>query len=409
MRKLRLCNSIVSVPAAKLSRVLTCVVLLAAASTAALAQAGRLDASFGNNGIFASNFNNDSPVFATSVALQSDGKIIVGGEAGNPGIIVRLNTNGTLDTSFASSGVFSIRFRDVQNFTVGVAVQSDGKILAVGTGLPQGGQLIRLNTNGSLDTSFGTAGSVSLTLTPAALALQSDGKIILTGAIAGQGTRVMTRFTAEGQVDNSFGNGGTVGLVGGAGPIALQTDGKILVASTPLSRYNTDGSLDTIFGINGQVSDLAGPAAAAVQSNGQIVTAGSITSSTSPSGTVTGIGLTAVFPTGFPIFLFGIHGGTVTPFQGFGSASASSMAIQPNNFIVAAGTASSSAQNSVFALARYIPSGQLDNSFGSGGKVTTSLGNTTAGISAIALQSDGKIVAVGTAAGNLVVARYLGH
>jgi uncharacterized delta-60 repeat protein len=386
-----------------------CLVLTAAPSIA-LAQAGQLDTSFGSNGIFASNFGSSSLVFGTSVALQSDGKIVVGGEAGNPGIVVRLNSNGTLDTSFGSGGVVSIRFRDVQNITVGVAVQTDQKILVVGTGLPNNGQLIRLNTNGSFDTSFANGGSVGLALTPAALALQSDGKIIVDGAIEGQGTRVMTRFTSEGQVDTTFGNGGTAGLVAGAGAIALQVNGKILIGGGPLSRYNTDGSLDTSFGINGQVADLAGPAAVAVQGNGQIVTAGTITSSVSLSGAVTGFGLTEFFPTGSPTSLFGVHGGAITTFPSFGSAAASSMAIQSNGSIVAAGTASSSPQNSVFALARYVSNGRLDNSFGTSGKVTTSFGNNTnASISAIVLQSDGKIVAVGTAGSDLVVARYLGQ
>ena len=409
MSKFYPCKSIVNLSCAVLCRLVMCLAL-AATPSMALAQAGQLDTSFGNSGIFASNFINSSPVFGTSVALQSNGKIVVGGEAGNPGIVVRLNSNGTLDTSFASGGVFSIRYRDVQNFTVGVAIQTDGKILAVGTGLPSGGQLIRLNADGSFDASFGNGGSVGLAVTASALALQSDGKIIVDGAIEGQLTRVLLRYTSEGQVDTSFGMSGSAPLIAGAGAIALQSDGKILVGAGSLSRYNTDGSLDTTFGIGGQVADLAGPSAVALQSNGLIVSAGTITSSLSLSGNSTGFGLTEVFPTGFPVFLFGSHGGAITPFPNFPSSGASSMVIQPNQLIVAAGTASANATNSSFALARYAPTGQLDNNFGAGGRVTTSFGNNTAAsISAIALQSDGKIVAVGTAGGDLVVARYLGQ
>jgi uncharacterized delta-60 repeat protein len=410
VRKLYLGKSSMNASPVALCRLITCLVLVAV-PTIALAQAGHLDTSFGNNGIFSSNFHSSSPAFATSAALQSDGKIIVGGEAGNPGIVIRLNTNGTLDTSFGTLGVVSIRFRDVQNFTVGVAVQPDGKILAVGTGLPQGGQLVRLNSDGSFDTSFGNGGSVSLALTAAGLALQSDGKILVDGAIEGQSTRVISRFTTDGQPDTSFGSGGTAPLIAGAGDIALQSDGKIMVGSGSLSRYNTNGSLDTTFGIGGQVADLTGPSAVAVQSNGLIVTAGTITSSLSLSGNNTGFGLTQVFSNGFPVLLFGTRGGAITPFPNFSSAGASSMVIQPNTFIVAAGSASTSAQDSSFALARYAPVGQLDSSFGTGGRVTTSFGsNTTASISAIALQSDAKIVAVGQASNDgLVVARYLGQ
>jgi uncharacterized delta-60 repeat protein len=410
VRKLYLRKFSMNLSSAGLCRLFTCL-MLAAAPTAALAQAGQLDPNFGNHGIFSSNFNNSSLVFATSVAVQSDGKIVVGGEAGNPGIVVRLNSDGTLDSGFASRGVFSIRYRDVQNVTVGVAVQADQKILAVGTGLPQGGQLIRLNPDGSFDASFGNGGSVALALTPSALALQSDGKIIVDGALEGQGTRAMMRYTTEGQIDSSFGNDGSAPLVAGAGAIAFQSDGKILIGSGSLSRYNTDGSIDTVFGIQGQVADLAGPSAVAVESNGLIVTAGTITSSLSLSGNSTGFGLTQVFPTGLPVFLFGTHGGAITPFPGFSSSGASSMVIQPNTFIVAAGSASTNSETSSFALARYAPVGLLDSSFGTGGRVTTNFGNnTSASISAIALQSDGKIVAAGQVSSNsFVVARYLGN
>ena len=210
-------------------------------------------------------------------------------------------------------------------------------------------------------------------------------------------------------------------MVGNLISIALQTDGKILVgsgtlfvpaaSSGTLSRYNPNGSTDTIFGIQGQVADLAGPVAIGVQSNGQIVSAGTIVSSLSLSGNGTGFGLTGYFSTGFPVFLFGTHGGEITPFPGFVNSGASSMAIQPNNFIVAAGQAAANANSSVFALARYIPNGLLDNTFGTGGLVTTNFGNgTAASIAAIALQSDGKIVAVGQASNSgFVVARYLGQ
>jgi uncharacterized delta-60 repeat protein len=393
---------------------------LVLAGTLAFAQAGQLDPNFGNNGIFATTFNGQAPVFGTSIALQADGKLIVGGEAGNPGVVLRLNTNGTLDTTFASHGVFSIRFSDVQNITIGVAVQPTQKILAVGTGLPGRGQLIRLNSDGSQDTTFGNGGAVVLQVTPRVLAVQPDGKIIITGG-GGNGGPVlsMTRYTADGQVDTTFGSGGTAPLIGGDGSVAFQSDGKILVGSgtgdfffgqTPgsLVRYKTDGSLDSVFGINGQVAALSGAAALAVVSNGQIVTGGATTSSASLSGLVVGFGLTEFFPTGTLTFLFGTHGGSIAPFQGFATAVISSLALQPNSFIVAGGTAGS-APVSVFALARYLPTGQLDTSFGTGGKVTTSFGNTTSSISAIALQSDGKIVAVGTAGGDLVVARYLGQ
>lgn len=419
MSSSNLSKSSINLSAAILGRVAASLIL-AALPALAVAQSGQLDTSFGTNGIFASTFNNSSPVFGTAVALQADGKIIVGGEAGNPGIILRLNSNGTVDTTFGSAGVVSIRFRDVENFTVAVAVQSDGKILAAGTGLPEGGQLIRLNTDGSMDTSFGSNGSVFLSSTPAALALQPDGKILISGATSNGETRVLIRYTTTGQIDTTFGNGGMTPMFANVAAIALQTDGKILVGSGStlgftgapgsLSRFNSDGSTDIFFGGEGEVADLVGPAAVGVQSNGQIITAGTVTTALSLSGNSTGFGVTGSFPSGFPNLLFGTRGLAVTSFPNLTMTGASSLAIQPNNFIVAAGSAGTSASSSEFALARYVPTGQLDNSFGTGGLVTTSFGNGTASIAAIVLQSDGKIVAVGQASnGGLVVARYLGH
>jgi len=413
-------RSSVNLSAAALGRV-AATLILAALPALAWAQAGHLDNSFGSNGIFASTFNNSSPVFATSVALQADGKIIVGGEAGNPGIILRLNSNGTVDNTFGTAGLVSIRFRDVDNFTVAVAVQTDGKILAVGTGLPGGGQLVRLNPNGSLDTSFGSNGSVFLTSTPSVLALQPDGKILTSGAASDGATRLLIRYNSNGQIDTTFGNGGMAPVFSAIASIALQADGKILVGSGStlgltgapgsLSRYNTDGSADIFFGGQGEAADLVGPAAVGVLSNGQIITAGTVTSALSVSGNSTGFGLTGSFPSAFPNLLFGTRGLAVTSFPNLPMTGASSLAIQTNNFIVAAGSAGTSARSSEFALARYAPTGQLDSTFGTGGLVTTSFGSgTTASIAAIALQSDGKIVVVGQASnGGLVAARYLGH
>ena len=103
----------------------------------------------------------------------------------------------------------------------------------------------------------------------------------------------------------------------------------------------------------------------------------------------------------------------VTPFSNFLTASVSALAIQTNGDIVAVGGANNGTLTPAgpFALARYLSTGQLDTTFGTAGLVTTSFGNTTqAVISAVTLQTDGKIVVAGTdGAGNFVVARYLGQ
>ena len=115
---------------------------------------------------------------------------------------------------------------------------------------------------------------------------------------------------------------------------------------------------------------------------------------------------------GTPDATFGSHGGVVSAFPGFQTANAFALLIQSNADIVAAGAAtngSGSTATGSFALARYLTSGQLDTSFGSGGLVTTNFGSgTSASIAALVLQTDGKIVAAGNSSqGNFIVARYL--
>jgi uncharacterized delta-60 repeat protein len=408
------CKFSINLSAARLCRFLTCIAIVAASSIA-VAQAGQLDPTFASNGILADTFGGGIN-FASVVALQSDGKIVVGGEIGSLGAVVRLNTNGTFDNSFGSSGVVTIKFRDAENVATGLAIQSDGKIVVVGTGLPGFGQLVRLNSNGSFDTSFGRNGSVFLSVTPGVLALQADGKILITGG--SMPSPVAQRFETNGQLDTSFGTGGSAPLVG-LGAIALQSDGKIIIPTGGISgvvvRYNSNGSLDKAYGISGQAAILAGPGAVAIQADGRSVTAGTATSKLSLSGNTTGFDLERMSSTGTIDTTFGTRGAAITSFPNSPTAGADALVIQPNGDLVAAGQAGSQSASS-FALARYLSTGKLDTTFGTGGLVTTSFGNTTASITALALQSDGKIVAAGFngttfPGGNssLVVARYLGQ
>ena len=379
---------------------------LTAFPTLAMAQAGRLDPSFGKNGIFSDSFgNNNGSNFATVVALQSDGKIVVGGEIGNLGGIIRLNTNGTLDSSFGSGGLVTMKFRVLSNVVTGLAIQPDGKIVISGTGVPGGGDLERLNPNGTLDTSFGSGGRVfTFPQNPGPLVLQPDGKIVLD--LGSQ----MRRFEPNGQLDTTFGNNGTAPLLVPTGlatrAFVLDASGRFLVSA--LDRYTSDGSLDTSFGTFGQVAVLA-PGATAVQLDARILTAGTITTKLTLSGATSGFGLDRVNTDGTADLLFGTRGAVATVFPGAPQATANAVAVQSNTAILAAGEAGNSTTSS-FALARYLSSGQLDPSFGSGGRVMTSFGNVLASISAMVIQTDGNIVVVGSAGNSSwEVARYLGQ
>jgi uncharacterized delta-60 repeat protein len=300
----------------------------------------------------------------------------------------------------------------------GLAIQSDAKIVAVATGIPGGEQVARFNTDGSLDTTFGTAGVASLPLNGDLLTLQPDGKIIVAGQGPGTSSNFLARLNTNGQLDSTFGSGGLAPLQSfGSDAIALQADGKILVASSTgsLARYNSNGSVDKSFGILGQAASVAAPSAIAVQSDGKILAVGTDTSKVSATGNSTGFGLVRFNPDGSIDTTFGTHGGAITGFPKTTATNAFAVTLQPNGDIVAAGQAGNIPSNSVteeaFALARYVGVGKLDSTFGNGGRATTSFGsNADAVILSIVLQSDGKIVVAGTNGGtSLEVARYLGQ
>jgi uncharacterized delta-60 repeat protein len=171
---------------------------LAIASTLALAQAGQLDPTFANNGIFSDNFNSAGGL-ASAVVLQSDGKIVVGGSDGSNGVVLRLNTNGTIDTSFGSAGIVTIDFRVADNIVTGLALQTDGKIVVAGTGIPGGGRLARFDANGQPDNSFGTDGETFIFPgNPGPLVILPNGDIIVLEG------NVLQRFTSNGTLDTTL-------------------------------------------------------------------------------------------------------------------------------------------------------------------------------------------------------------
>src|ERR1035438_4542563 len=139
--------------------------LLLIASQQVAAQAGHLDPTFGHGGIVTTDFGqqtqSNNAATANAVAIQADGKIVVVGGIPNPvgfpvSAVARYNTNGSLDTSFGTSGIASIPSLEDIPLT-SVALQSDGKIVAVGVNV-----VVRYLTNGTLDSSFGSNGIVSL-------------------------------------------------------------------------------------------------------------------------------------------------------------------------------------------------------------------------------------------------------
>lgn len=211
-----------------------------------------------------------------AVAIQSDGKIVLGGGfdrvngAVIPFGITRLNPDGSRDTGFnATSDILNIRT---------VAVQADGKILV---GRQQGSSsLLRLQSNGSTDTGFAVTFTGSTVLT---IALQPDSKIVVGGAFTqanGVACNNLARFNSNGTLDSSFTGGVNDSSVQ---TLALQSDGKLIVGGAftvvngstkrQVARLNSDGTTDSSFNTtitSGGVTGLA------ISGDGKIVLIGQI-------------------------------------------------------------------------------------------------------------------------------------
>ncbi len=365
----------------------------------------------------------------TSIALQSTGKIIASGEAGlTTAAVARYTTSGILDTTFGTNGTTTITPPGVTlMFASYLAIQTDDKIVVGINGLKAGVQqfiVARLNPNGTLDTSFGSGGSTSLLIGTnsfiTSIKIQSDGKIVAAGqaTVSGVNQFAIARFNSDGSLDTSFGspNGFVTFQIPGSttsqiNAIAIQSDGKIVasgqatiggVVQFTVARFNSDGSLDTSFGNNGVFTFPLGTASAftavSIQSDNKIVLGGI---AATPANEFTLIRLQT---NGTRDTSFGNAGIAIVPLSTFGSGTTSanlfSIAIQSDGKIVAGGEANPGGVTT-FALARFTTNGILDNSFGQNGTVTvlplTIFGPnpSSAVIANILIQPDGKIVAGG--------------
>jgi uncharacterized delta-60 repeat protein len=252
---------------------------------------GSPDSSFGTNGAATVQIGPYS--LANAVVIQPDGKIVLAGTAQfshNQFAATRLNANGTLDTGFGNRGITTL---SPTGGAWGMVRQSDGKLILAGQAdyanpnISNAQQFMaaRLNTNGTLDSSYGSRGIESVPVGGTALgfgiALQGDGKAVVAG-IAWTYTNVnaAVRLTTSGTIDRSYGSNGIAAVPDGYGVngILIDQSGKVLLPATGPSiiRLNTNGSPDQTFGNGGNlVTPYSGAAnGAALQSDGKIVMAG---------------------------------------------------------------------------------------------------------------------------------------
>ncbi|MFI5529403.1 calcium-binding protein [Kitasatospora sp. NPDC051853] len=384
--------------------------------SAATAAPGGPDPGFGTAGKVTTDFGPGGEDQADDVALQPDGRIVVAGSSNGDFALARYNPDGALDPGFGTGGRVTTDIAGGADAASAVAVQPDGRIVAIGTSeVPENGccwfTVVRYQADGRPDTTFGTGGTVVTDFgtggadSGLAVALQSDGKIVGAGHRGGE--FALARLNADGGLDTTFGTGGTVATGFGtiAYGLAVQPDGRIVAAGYTgftafdfgLARYHANGSLDTTFGTGGTVvTDFGGYETAydvAVQPDGRIVAAGS-------GGA--GFGLARYQANGTLDTTFGTGGKVL---QG-GSGTGYSLALQPDGRLLVAGAAVG-AGGSDFVLARYAANGVLDPTFGTGGRAVTDFGGHDVA-SGVALRSDGTIVAVGTGGSDFALAGYEG-
>lgn len=306
-----------------------------------------------------------------------------------------------------------------------VAVDNNMNILAAGlsqnfTNGHGSGYIARYLPLGGTDTSFGTNGVTITTQGDStsfdAIGFQSTNKIVVAGQviISSVPKAALFRYTTAGALDASFGNSG-IAIVpsftgaGGSGFMAakVQSDDKIVAAGgasiagkpfTLLARFNSNGTLDNSFGGNGVIIITIGAASAvnglAIQPNGYIVTGG-ISQSAAPSQ----LAIARFTPTGSIDNLFGTNGITLTTIPNASFSRIYGITLQGDGSIIVAGTASFDDGSQVFVIARYTSGGILDTTFNGTGIVQTSIDFASTAFSVL-VQDDGQIVAAGFTSGN---------
>ncbi|MEJ7676797.1 MAG: hypothetical protein WKG06_02745 [Segetibacter sp.] len=252
-------------------------------------QSGKLDSSFGTNGIVTTNFESLPGLSQfRSTAVQADGKVVAGGitTIGSKSYLVlaRYNTDGSLDKSFSGDGKVTVdSFSSVSSTPVSLALQKDEKIVVAASAI------FRFNTDGSLDITFSGDGMENISFGSArdqsqSLAIQKDGKIVVGGTTFNETNNSndfsVARYNTDGSVDNTFSGDGKLktdisklSIVSddNTQSIMIQSDGKIVLAGNStakqydpedssiyftlyyytLVRYNIDGTLDNNFNGNG--------------------------------------------------------------------------------------------------------------------------------------------------------------
>ena len=354
-------------------------------------------------------------------AIQADGKIVVStGILNSPDSnvgVLRYNSDGTLDQDFGTGGVIIYDGGKGKDSGRSVAIDMDEKIILTGytyNGNDYDLMLMRLNTDGTRDQSFGTEGIVlydnaNRNNYGRGIALQPDQKIVVTAKSTEDSTSLamVLRYLSDGTLDPSFGVNGVSVYEGGEGndgfrDLAIQSDEKIVVAGYTRTtegfeiltgRFNMDGNLDSSFGTDGIARynggyGNAGARGVTILSDGRIIVSGS-----NDNGTDLDLVLLAYRSDGSLDNGFGTDG-VVAYDGGKGDDNGRRLALQQNDRIVVTGNTSNGNDYDTLILS-YHSNGTIDTAFGRGGVSIIRLGHGNDWGEAVAIQSDQNIVVAG--------------
>ncbi|MBI3852831.1 MAG: hypothetical protein HY298_21460 [Verrucomicrobia bacterium] len=359
--------------------------------------------------------------------------MVVTGSANNSSnnilAVARFNVDGTLDTSFGANGKVTTAVGTGLSEGKAILIQPDGKVVVAGSsynGANDDFAVLRYNTNGAPDTSFGTDGIVTTPIGTGndvanAIALQSDGKLVVAGNSYNGANNdfAVVRYNANGTLDTSFDGDGKVTTAIDMGEdqalaVKIQADDKIVVAGygtigtaieMAVVRYRTNGALDTTFGSFGRVATAIGSGGVdagfglVIQTNSRIVVAGLTVNGGNVDVAIVRYNTNGTLDTSFD------GDGKVTTPIGLGTDESLAMALQTDGKIFVVG-ASTIGAHLEFAAVRYNTDGSLDDSYGIGGKAIVDFGDNADNTGyALALDPIGRAVIAGDAGSLFGVAR----
>ena len=387
------------------------------AITAIYGQPGTLDKSFNDSGkVHIPNY-----ITCFAMALQTDKKILVAGGIGDDAMyaIARFTDGGFIDSSFGTNG--KTELNNINGTATAISILPDNKIITTGGVVDSKVITVKLKEDGAPDSLFGINGISIIDMggfiVKYALAVQTDGKIVIAGAISYNlelgFNMLLLRLNANGSLDKGFGSNGYIIDKKGyeLTAVKIQADGKIVTAGHQwrigagfrdqfvVTRYNIDGSFDDGFGADGHAyTDVTDgndvPYSLAILDDNKIVVAGEVN-----------YGFSEHIPSYMAAVQYNTDGSLDNSFGENGiakiifddtSSQASGLQVQADGKLILTGRAYNLLPDgttaSGFALCRLKANGTIDSSFANNGREVTSFGGKYAAANASVLQPDGKIV-----------------